>query len=394
MLKNIIFCADGTWNNPDDEPQPLPKIPDPSSNVFKLFTLLDGRMVSKTKVEDMFGEVLEREKNLTTASPLTADLTQQVAKYINGVGNAQNKIQALIGGGFGNGLIKRIVRGYTFISRNYVPGDKIHIIGFSRGAYTARALAGLIVSQGLLSNKFTRGDEESYKLGAQAWYQYRKAGAEKRNVFANLAEAMQDFPSFIMSDSTKESDFIRDVDIATVAVWDTVGSLGIPEYNVETNTLVDAFRFADTKLSQNVSQGFHALALDERRLLFTPTFWEKAPNVTQLVFPGSHSDVGGGYPIENNESGLSDGALLWMVEQLAASGIRFADTVKDIKPDATAPAHKAWKHLTASGIGIRKFDASLGFVAHQSVADRKKASAVLNDIGELPSQYNPINWPN
>ena len=87
----------------------------------------------------MFGEVLGREQSLTIASPLTAGLTQQVAKYINGVGNAQNKIQELIGGGFGNGLIKRIVRGYAFISRNYVPGDKIHIIGFSRGPYATQA---------------------------------------------------------------------------------------------------------------------------------------------------------------------------------------------------------------------------------------------------------------
>lgn len=391
MSKNIIFCADGTWNNPGDEPRPAGAKPDPSSNVFKLFTLLDGRMVSKTKVEDFTGEILEREKKLNTNS--VAGVTQQIAKYINGVGSAQNKIQELIGGGFGTGLIKRIVRGYTFISRNYEPGDKIHIVGFSRGAYTARALAGLITSQGLLSNKYARGDEEAYKLGAQAWYLYRKAGAEKRNVFAQLAEAVQDLPSFLTSASMSESDFIRNVDIATVAVWDTVGSLGIPEYNARTNTLDDAFRFADIKLSSKVAHGFHALALDEQRLLFTPTFWEKALNVTQLVFPGAHADVGGGYPIQNHESGLSDGALLWMIEQLAANGVMFADAVKDIKPDATAPAHKEWKNIAVTGLGVRKFDVSLGISAHHSVLERKEAAAVVNDIGEPPRKYNPTNWP-
>lgn len=388
MPKNIIFCADGTWNNPDDETQPIRIKPDPGSNVFKLFTLLDGRMVSKTKFEDITGEILEREKKLTSATA-----TLQIAKYINGVGNAQNKIQELIGGGFGTGLIKRIVRGYTFISRNYEPGDKIHIIGFSRGAYTARALAGLIASQGLLSNKFARGDEESYKLGAQAWYRYRKAGAEKRNVFAQLAEAVQDLPSFLRSNAVKESDFIRDVEIASVAVWDTVGSLGIPEYNARTNALDDAFRFADINLSSKVAQGFHALALDEQRLLFKPTFWEKAPNVTQLVFPGAHSDVGGGYPIDNNESGLSDGALLWMVKQLSANGVLFSESVQNIQPDATAPAHKAWKKITVTGLGVRKFDPSLGVAAHQSVTDRKNAVAVIHDIGEAPRKYKPVNWP-
>ncbi len=387
MPKNIIFCADGTWNNPDDEVPLTRTKPNPASNVFKLFTLLDGRMVSRTKFEDVTGEILEREKKLTTTATL------QVAKYINGVGNAQNKIQELIGGGFGTGLIKRIVRGYTFISRHYEPGDKIHIVGFSRGAYTARALAGLIVSQGLLSNKFPRGDEAAYKLGAQAWYRYRKAGAEKRNVFAQLAEAVQDLPSFLRSEPVKESDFIRNVDIATVAVWDTVGSLGIPEYDTQTNTLVDAFRFADIKLSARVGHGIHALALDEQRLLFTPTFWEKAPNVTQLVFPGAHADVGGGYPTQNRESGLSDGALLWMIEQLTANGVLFSDAVKDIKPDASAPAHKEWKKIAVTGLGIRKFDASLGILAHRSVTERKKADAVVNDIGETPRKYSPANWP-
>ena len=388
MPKNIIFCADGTWNKPDDDPQLNPaRKADPSSNVFKLFTLLDGRMVSNTKFTDITGEILEREKKLSDDNSVL-----QITKYINGVGNAQNKIQELIGGGFGTGLIKRIVRGYTFISRNYAPGDRIHIIGFSRGAYTARALAGLIVSQGLLSNKFPRGDAESYKLGAQAWYRYRKAGAEKRNVFAQLAEAVQDLPGFLKSNSLKESDFIRNVDISTVAVWDTVGSLGIPEYNAQTNALGDAFRFADIQLSARVGHGFHALALDEQRLLFSPTFWEKAPNVTQYVFPGVHSDVGGGYPTQNNESGLSDGALLWMIEQLAANGVFFSDAVKNIKPDATAPAHKEWDKIAVTGLGVRRFDANLGVIAHQSVVDRQTAAAVVHDIGETPKKYNPSNW--
>ncbi len=386
MSKNIVFCADGTWNNPDDD-DVIQLKPDPSSNVFKLFTLLSGRMVSKTKVEDATGEIIEREKKLATGD------TQQIAKYINGVGNAQNKIQQLIGGGFGPGLIARIVRGYTFISRNYTPGDSIHIIGFSRGAYTARALAGLIVSQGLLSNKFARGEAESYKLGAQAWYRYRKAGAaDQRNVFGQLTAAVQDLPSFIKSNALKDSDLIKNIEIATVAVWDTVGTLGVPEYNARNNALEDAFRFADMQLSKKVGHGFHALALDEQRLMFSPTFWEKAPNVTQLVFPGAHSDVGGGYPTTNKESGLSDGGLQWMIEQLSTRGVLFTDAIKAIKPDATAPAHKEWKNVAVTGLGLRKFNTSYGVVAHQSLLDRKQASAVVNDIGAAPGRYNPLNW--
>ncbi|MEQ1598387.1 MAG: DUF2235 domain-containing protein [Methylotenera sp.] len=384
MAKNIIFCADGTWNNPDDEVL-QGKIADPPSNVFKLFNHLEGRMTSNTKVTDITGQILEREKR-------TADPTTQVAKYINGVGNANNKIQEMIGGGFGAGLIKRIVRGYTFISRNYEAGDRIYIIGFSRGAYTARALGGLIASQGLLANKFERGAEESYKLGAQAWYQYRKIGAEKRNVFATLAEAMQDLPSFIKSGKIKEEDFARNVPIAAIAVWDTVGALGIPEYDAQNNTISDAFRFADEVLSSKVAQGLHAVAIDEQRLLFTPTLWNKAAHVKQLVFPGAHSDVGGGYA----ETGLSDGALKWMVDELKLAGVLFAETIANIKPDATAPAHKPWAKLTkvTGGVGVRKFKLDSGIVAHSSVTERRNATGVLHDIGEAAKKYLPSNWLN
>ena len=77
--------------------------------------------------------------------------------------------------------------------------------------------------------------------------------------------------------------------------------------------IVDAFKFVDTQLSQKVGMGFHAVALDERRNDFKPTLWDPAPNVTQRLFPGANGDVGGGYPEAHNESGLSDGALNWMM---------------------------------------------------------------------------------
>lgn len=129
MAKNIIFCSDGTWNDVDSQN---------ATNVFKLFNLLQGSVISRTKFKDLSVDIVEQEKIIANV---------QIAKYINGVGNSDNRIKKLLGAG----LIKRIVRGYTFISRNYQPGDNIVIVGFSRGAYTARALAGLIASQGLLA---------------------------------------------------------------------------------------------------------------------------------------------------------------------------------------------------------------------------------------------------
>jgi uncharacterized protein (DUF2235 family) len=129
MPKNIVFCADGTWNN-SNEDENVDRTPDPT-NVYKLFLCLDG-----TLSVDSLRDADEQEKEL-----ITDGNTQQIAKYIHAVGDSRNPIIKLLGEAFGVGVIARVVRGYTFISRNYEPGVNIVIVGFSRGAYTARALA-------------------------------------------------------------------------------------------------------------------------------------------------------------------------------------------------------------------------------------------------------------
>jgi uncharacterized protein (DUF2235 family) len=139
MSKTIVFCADGTWNGPQ-EPDSDDKTAHPT-NVFKLFLNLAGKDTAGTYLLEN-----EQERLLSAAdgSP------QQVSKYLHGVGDSDNPLVQALGGSIGAGLVTRIVRGYTFISRNYAVNDRIYIIGFSRGAYTARALAGLIATKGLL----------------------------------------------------------------------------------------------------------------------------------------------------------------------------------------------------------------------------------------------------
>ena len=133
MSKLIIYCADGTWNGPGQDEND-DREPDPT-NVYKLFVGLAGQPATETRDAD------EQEKELRQNGR-----SVQVAKYVHGVGDSRNPIKKLMGGAFGAGTISRIVRGYTFISRNYESGDHIVVAGFSRGAYTARALAGLIGS--------------------------------------------------------------------------------------------------------------------------------------------------------------------------------------------------------------------------------------------------------
>ena len=380
MSKTVIFCADGTWNGPGEDDKEV--LDANFTNVFKLFMGLAG-----TATPDSIRLADEQEKVL-----LEDDSPVQVAKYIHGVGDSRSPIRKLMGGAFGAGTIARIVRGYTFISRNYEAGDAIIVVGFSRGAYTARALAGLILSQGVLAKRLTEDKEKAYEYGAQAWYRYRKdIKSERRR--QRLAEALANLPAFLARDSLKASDLVAVDRIKAVAVWDTVGALGLPDY--VDGARVDTYGFTDTSLSERVELGLHAIALDEQRVDFTPTLWSAAANVRQMVFPGAHADVGGGYPVADNESGLSDIALEWMAGELAQIGVRFEDPLySPFAPDPLGAAHKPWSRppFNLPGKSGARTLRNLGLLEHPSVRARRDGGPTISQPGEVPGAYAPGNW--
>jgi hypothetical protein len=379
MPKNIVFCADGTWNGPG-EPDEADDT-SPPTNVFKLFLNLAGEIAPGTPLL-----AKEQERTLTDAGGV-----EQVAKYLHGVGDSDNFLARILGGTIGAGLIVRIVRGYTFISRNYVQGDRISIVGFSRGAYAARALAGLIAASGLLdATKFDLSDKEvAYRLGSAVWYTHLRAAIRNNpDRLGQLQEFIIDLPAFLLLPPRQDQMLMAPIE--TVAVWETVGALGIPEFARNQGRL-DAFQFADTRLSNCVQHGVQAIAVDEERTDFTPTLWDADPRITQLLFPGAHGDIGGGYPVTGNESGISDCALGWMNEQLSALGVRFAATpARPLAADALGVAHQPWTHLpwTFVGHGPRTFPAGLG--RSQCLADRLGKS-VRDDPDEPPGPYSPGN---
>ena len=376
----IIFCADGTWNGPG-EPDSDDKAA-PATNVFKLFLNLDG--------EDTPGTFkLEKEQERV----LIADgAVVQAAKYLHGVGDSDNPLVQWLGGSLGAGLITRIVRGYTFLSRSYSAGGKIFILGFSRGAYTARALAGLIAAKGLLDPAKADLDDKvhAYRLGLGAWYAYRRAAlARNPDWLGRLEETILDLPGLITVLPSPEP--LIPAPIEAVAVWDTVGALGIPEFT-RSMIRLDSFRFADTKLSPVVRHGLHAIAIDERREDFTPTLWDADPRIQQMLFPGAHADVGGGYPDSNDESGLSDGALRWMMNQLGPLGVRFAPKLLALpRPDPLGTAHQPWRHdpWRVLPTGPRAFPA--GLMLSRSVLDRVQGGAVVAEPGTAAATYAPAN---
>jgi hypothetical protein len=380
MPKTIIFCADGTWDGPS---QTGPETAAGTSNVYKLYLNLAGNPT--------LGEpALDKEQEKTLAAPDGTPL--QVAKYINGVGDSGNALTRLLGGAIGAGLIERIVRGYTFISRNYRQGDAIIVNGFSRGAYTARALAGLIVANGLLdATKLDLTDRTgAYRLGSAVWYAHlhtvRHANTDR---LGRLQEWVIDLPGFFAQPPAPDQ--MIPVTIDAVGVWDTVGALGIPQYTADDHGL-DAFKFADTMLSPRVGRGIHAVSVDERRADFTPTLWDPDPRITQVLFPGAHSDVGGGSPLTNNESGLSDASLIWMTAQLEAAGVRFADPPAYLAhPSYSGPSHTPWTRAPWTLLPTSQRAIPPGLAVSESLVARLAAGPVVAGPGTAPAPYRPSN---
>lgn len=391
MPKNIVFCADGTWNGPgkDFDNHPVAAYP---SNVLKLFQWLSGQNTPQAQV--YAGEAERVEFDPHSATRL------QVAKYLDGVGYDSNWLVKYLGGAFGAGIITRIVRGYTYISRNYQPGDRIFLIGFSRGAYTARALARLILQQGLLdaSQLDLNDKEKAYRWGCAVWAQHRKS-VQTGHGLTHILDLLYNLPGFFSSPPQAEQ-MVKNIPIQAIAVWDTVGALGIPEYEGE-DKRIDAFRFADSHLNERVAYGFHAISLDEQRVDITPSLWSARDNVTQTLFPGAHADVGGGYPLSDQESELSDGALVWMQRQLShpslGAPVRFGAVPEGVAPSALGVAHQPWisgQFATVSvKTAMRNFPNGQSLQLDASVEERINGGWVKADRTLQPAAYKPANIP-
>ena len=281
-MKHLIACLDGTWNTADH--------PVKITNVVKIMRAL---------------------------APEDAEGHPQVVFYDKGVGTG-GPIDRIRGGAFGRGLDDNIKDAYRFLANNYEPGDRIVLFGFSRGAFTARSLAGLLGWQGMIK-------KTHLELLSEAYRGYRKKDASLRD---RLRRYCWDEP----------------VRIRFLGVWDTVGALGIPL------TIASAYnrrhyQFHDTSLGEHIEHAFHALAIDEQRAPFSPTLWDAPEDaeipyarVQQVWFAGVHSDVGGSYA----EKGLSDIALTWMIQMAARyARLRFLDEYRQehIRPDPLAPQH-------------------------------------------------------
>ncbi|HTT10672.1 MAG TPA: DUF2235 domain-containing protein [Burkholderiaceae bacterium] len=388
MAKNIIFCADGTWNGPDkttgqsalDSDDSAGEISDTAvTNVIKLFSNIAGQPTPGTSALKN-----EQEKLYADAGGNVV----QTAKYLHGVGDSSNLVTKALGGVLGVGVISRIIRGYTFISRAYQPGDAIFINGFSRGAYTARALAGMITKIGLLDSRTydATNKEDAYRLAAAAWAKSKTLSLQGHGLFNAIAGYIIDFIQNVIALPLQPNSLIADVPLKAVAVWDTVGSLGIPTY--VNDRRYDLFRFVDQDLSAKVERGFHAMAIDELRADFPVTRWTPRAGIEETWFVGAHADVGGGYP--EKESRLSDEALGWMIARLGSVGVRFANPLPAQPQPQTLQQdiHTPWKEFPFDKLAQSPRSVATSDTVHASVVARW-----IGDAGYRPAALGTISGP-
>jgi hypothetical protein len=250
--KHIILGIDGTWQAAFRDPF--------QSNVHRMNIAL----------------------NFEDATP---DRKPQVFIYSAGVGTA-NRSSQTIAGATGEGMGAIILEAYINLASNYVPGDNIYIFGFSRGAFAARALTGLISYCGLLK-------ANSLWLTEHAWNHFR---GESTNFNYPEAAAGATNP---------------DVRVQFLGVWDTVSG------PFKRELLLRRYRFENLKLDPIVKTGVHIISIDESRGDYAPIPWEgrsyDTQNMEQIWMPGVHADIGGGY----SAAFLSTASLLLMIDKLA-----------------------------------------------------------------------------
>jgi len=355
MGKNIVICLDGTNN------QLKAAI---NTNVVRLFSMLD--------LKDPERQVGYYDPGVGTFSSPSAWTP---------VARTSSRYAGLL---FGAGLRQNLGEAYSYLIEAYEPGDRIYVFGFSRGAYTARALTGMLDVFGVFRpgsgtlvpyavNAFTQQHDQPHADETQR--------AAKREFFEELRVYAK----------THAVDRQAHVDVHFVGLWDTVKAAG---------TIGRQLRWPFTRQLPHAQTIRHAVSIDEKRRPFA-TYLVEAPNpnhlkvcrsqdLVEVWFAGVHSDVGGMFATGTR---LSDIALKWMVDEAMAKGLlvrprAYTDMVTALEGiDPAGPIHvnKGWWGLL--GPGTRTVPD--GAVIHGSVQERLAASASYG--ARLPQRYTVVD---
>lgn len=270
MSTTWVVCIDGTWNTPGQTDK------DP---------IEDKEAVTKTNVQITWEAICQLPLSADSAYGSIAPLANQTGEaiYINGVGSSGSQRWRNFEGTTGTGTCERIMDAYRYLAQRWQPGDKIFGFGFSRGAYAVRSLMGFIDVIGMPTHRRLLSDSEMDSL----FISYR----EKPKNYRRIAG-------------------MQPANIYFTGVWDTVGALAFG----------DSFNDFHSESPRNIQHFRHALALDEQRRQFVPTYFGDAASgqsILEVWFAGAHSNVGGGYVDAN----LSNITLFWMLNQAKQLGL-------------------------------------------------------------------------
>jgi uncharacterized protein (DUF2235 family) len=330
-IKRIAVFLDGTWNNVDD-----------NTNVWRLKSICDKS-------------------------------SQQLIYYSAGVGTQNG--EKITGGMFGIGINNEVTAAYEWLVENYVDGAQLFIFGFSRGAFTARSLAGFISKCGLLKP----GSPVSL---TQMFNRYRKGTAPTVGALSHVPDDK------LAQEEIWIKEYSRRIPVWFQGVWDTVGALGMP-LPLAPNVSRSDFAFLETDLHINDTHAYHALAIDEHRETFAPTLWVKSTakvgdaypprdlvRVEQRWFVGAHANVGGGY--ENDL--IAQIPLQWLMQKAIAHGLIFKDTIVIDGDESTCPIHDSFKEMAHGIYDILKLGKR--FYRTIGVEPKDTGEAISNTINE------------
>ncbi len=304
---------------------------------------------------------------------------RQIVYYDPGVGSPDQlpftgidewlsrKWERLSGLASGRGIFENVGQAYMFIAKNYKEGDQIFLFGFSRGAFTARSVAGMIHLFGLIR------PEHEVLLPTLLRVYFARSGKKDKNRRSDLSPASsvqisrkQRTPP--QSDSILLKKKFRDevaeqiresftnseggaVHVHFVGVWDTVATVGLWPFNLRISSTA-------TISDKRIDNARHALSLDEHRSVFEPrlysenNFEREDRSLKQIWFHGVHCDVGGGYIPK--KSGLSNEALRWMADEAKGCELRCDPTALSAEVEGLAGSNKVerWIHDPLKETGL------------------------------------------
>lgn len=302
--KRIVICCDGTWQSVAHGTQTIP------SNVAKISRSIANYYIDSNSL-----------------------MAPQIVYYDAGVGTGVGLIEKQRAGNFGQGLDENVCEAYNFIVNNYAPGDELFFFGFSRGAYTVRACAGLVCRVGICKpsamNQFWEMYANYKSLAPETpfekcvWPKWWDGAPEEYTI--KVGDEEKTFKKGAGYDWFAKAE--KEVSIKVVGVFDTVGALGIPDnvwFDV-TGRNMGVHGFHNTDIHPQIENAFQALALEEHRKHYSPCLWSLPPgsktNLIQCWFPGVHINIGGGSGdgLKENHRGdleiMSITTLMWMIDR-------------------------------------------------------------------------------